>query len=82
MQTETAVRTLTGIMRQKAAPASARAFCATALLDRGWGKAPMQLTGEDGGPLTVIIRQIIDITEQSEADDVKLIDHEPEDEAG
>lgn len=76
------IATLAGIARSRAAPEGARVAAVNSLLDRGWGKAAIQLTGEDGGPLTVIIRQIIDITEQSEADDVKLIDHEPEDEAG
>lgn len=36
--TETAIRTLAGIMREKDAPAAARVSAANALLDRGWGK--------------------------------------------
>lgn len=36
--TETALRTLAGIMEQPDAPAAARVSAATALLDRGWGK--------------------------------------------
>jgi hypothetical protein len=30
------------------------------LLDRGWGKAPQALSGEDGGGIQVIIRSIVD----------------------
>jgi hypothetical protein len=36
--TETALKTLAGIMGQTDAPPSARVSAATALLDRGWGK--------------------------------------------
>lgn len=37
--TETAIKTLVGIMRQPKANPSARVAAAQALLDRGWGKA-------------------------------------------
>ena len=37
--TKTAINVLAGIMNQEKAPASARVTAATALLDRGWGKA-------------------------------------------
>ncbi len=36
--TDTAIRTLAGIMQQTDAPPAARVSAATALLDRGWGK--------------------------------------------
>lgn len=36
--TETAIKTLVGVMNQEAAPPAARVSAATALLDRGWGK--------------------------------------------
>lgn len=36
--TETALKTLAGIMQQSDAPPAARVSAATALLDRGWGK--------------------------------------------
>lgn len=50
--TDTAINTLKGIMQQKTAPAAARVAAATALLDRGWGKAPQAITGEGGqGPV-------------------------------
>ena len=45
-QTALAIRTLTGVCGSKAAPAAARVSAAQALLDRGWGKAPQQHTGE------------------------------------
>jgi hypothetical protein len=37
--TETAIKTLAGIMREKKAPPAARVAAANSLLDRGWGKA-------------------------------------------
>jgi hypothetical protein len=40
------------------------------LLDRGYGKAAQLLAGEDGGPLTVVLRHLVD-------DDTKTIEHEP-----
>jgi hypothetical protein len=46
-QTELAIRTLTGVCGSKAAPAAARVSAASALLGRGWGKAPQPHTGED-----------------------------------
>jgi hypothetical protein len=72
--TEMCVRTLASIAAQPKAPASARAFAANSLLDRGWGKAPQQHTGSDGGDIHVIIRQIIDITGERAAEPV-LIEH-------
>lgn len=59
--TETAVRTLAGIMRQSKAPAAARVAAAQALLDRGWGKASQPLTGADEGPIQqhAVIEQVI-----------------------
>ena len=59
-QTETCIRVLAGIVRQAKAPAQARAFAANSLLDRGWGKAPQSITGEDGGDIRITIRKIID----------------------
>ena len=44
-QTELAIRTLTGVCGSKAAPAAARVSAASALLDRGWGKAVIQADG-------------------------------------
>lgn len=56
--TETAIRTLAGIMEQPTAPAAARVSAAQVLLDRGWGKAAQILAGdEDGGPITITWQQ-------------------------
>jgi hypothetical protein len=55
--TETAIKTLAGIMQQSSAPAAARVAAAQALLDRGWGKAPQTMAGEDGeGTPELVIR--------------------------
>jgi len=59
-QTALAIRTLTGVCGSKAAPAAARVTAASALLDRGWGKAPQQYTGEDGEAIRVTIRNIVE----------------------
>ena len=72
-QTETCVRVLTGVVRSAKAPASARVIAAQTLLDRGWGKAPQQLVGEDGGDIRVTIRQII---ENAVETDAPLIEHD------
>jgi len=62
--TETAIRTLAGIMRQPKAPASARVAAAEALLDRGWGKPKQDMTiaGDPENPLNnrheIIIQMI------------------------
>lgn len=55
--TNSAIKTLAGIMTQTSAPAAARVSAAQALLDRGWGKAPQVMSGEDGeGPAEMVIR--------------------------
>ena len=60
-QTELAVRTLTGICGSKAAPAAARVSAASALLDRGWGRAVQPHAGADGeGAIEIILRNVID----------------------
>ncbi len=59
-QTALAIRTLTGVCGSKAAPAAARVSAASALFDRGWGKAPQQYTGEDDRAVHVIIRDIVE----------------------
>jgi hypothetical protein len=66
--TDTAIRTLAGIMRQNKAPASARVAAAQALLDRGWGKPAQPQTGEDGtGP--IVVRWKIDETRPEDSTD-------------
>ena len=59
-QTALAIRTLTGVCSSKAAPAAARVSAASALLDRGWGRAPQQYAGEDDRAVHVIIRDIVE----------------------
>lgn len=54
--TRTAVNVLAGIMKSDAHPAAARVAAASALLDRGWGKATQPLAGEDGEPIKIISR--------------------------
>jgi hypothetical protein len=76
VHTESCVRVLASIVTQVKAPASARAFAANSLLDRGWGKAPQQLVGEDGGDIRIVIRQIIENVAQTVDDDPKLIEHD------
>ena len=47
-------------MRQREYPPAARVQAANILLDRGWGKPPQAHTGEEGGEIRVVIRQIIE----------------------
>jgi len=58
--TEACINALAKIVTSPKAPESARAIAANSLLDRGWGKAPQQLTGADGGDIQIVIRQIIE----------------------
>ncbi len=58
--TESCLRTLASIVSQAKAPHAARVAAANSLLDRGWGKAPQSITGEDGGDIRITIRKIID----------------------
>jgi hypothetical protein len=59
---------LYGLVRSAKAPPSARVAAAGILLDRGWGKAPQEHTGPDGGDIRVTIRQIIENVGQSAAE--------------
>jgi len=70
VHTETCLRTLAGIVREKKAPHTARVSAAQALLDRGWGKPAQAITGDDQlDPIKVIseIRHVI--VESGHADD-------------
>jgi len=52
--TDAAINCLAGIMNKEAAPEAARISAATALLDRGWGKATQPIAGdEEMGPLII-----------------------------
>jgi hypothetical protein len=46
---------------------------ASALLDRGWGKAPQPHSGEDGGDIRITIRQIL---ESGDKEEPLLLEHE------
>ena len=74
VHTEAMLKVLVSVAASKGAQAGARVAAATALLDRGWGKAPQQLTGEDGGDIKIIIRQIIETATVS--DDPLVIEHD------
>lgn len=56
--TESALKTLAGIMNQVEAPPAARVTAAQALLDRGWGKPAQAVVGgdEDDAPIRIINR--------------------------
>lgn len=56
--TETAIKTLAGIMEQPEAPAAARVAAANSLLDRGWGKPSQPISGDEDNPLRVAISRI------------------------
>ena len=53
VHTESAVKTLAEICKDKKAPPAARVSAASALLDRGFGKPAQAITGEDGGAVKV-----------------------------
>ena len=59
--TVTALNVLKRIMGSPKAPASARVAAAQALLDRGWGKAPQPISGDEDNPLKIerVLRVII-----------------------
>ena len=70
--TELSIQTLAGIARNGTSE-SARVSAAQALLDRGWGRAPQVHSGEDGGDIRIIIRQI---TGSGDEEDPLLLEHE------
>jgi hypothetical protein len=75
--TAESIRVLAAIMRQPEHSAAARVAAATALLDRGWGRAPQAHTGADGeGDIRVVIRHIVE-GEHGAARDAKVIDARP-----
>lgn len=65
-----ALNTLVAIAKSNRAPTSARVAAAIHILDRGWGKPEQQtmVTGIDGGEITVVIRQIVEVP-------MKIIEH-------
>lgn len=55
VHTKSALKVLAGIMNEPEAQASARVSAATALLDRGWGKAPQVIAGDQENPLRLVV---------------------------
>jgi hypothetical protein len=64
---------LAGIVSQETVAPAARVSAAGILLDRGWGRPTQPIAGEDGEPLTIVIRQILEKTAENE---LKIIEHE------
>jgi len=56
--TELAINVLSGVAKSSASD-SARVSAATELLNRGWGRAPVDVN--DGEQLTIVIRKILEI---------------------
>lgn len=53
--TETALRTLAGIMEQTDAPPAARVAAANSLLDRGWGKPVQAISNDEDAPFKLVV---------------------------
>lgn len=53
--TEQAIETLAKVMRSSKSD-SAKVAAVNTILERGWGKAPQPVTGEEGGPVEVVGR--------------------------
>jgi hypothetical protein len=62
--TETCIRALASIV-VKSENDNARVAAINSLLDRGWGKAAQTHTDGDGGPIQIVLRQVIDVVEHS-----------------
>jgi len=73
--TNLAINTLAGICRQ-GTNEGARVGAAVALLDRGWGKAPQAVTGENGeSAIKIVVRHILAGRDQP-AIEPMVIDHD------
>ena len=70
------VKVLAGIASAQDAPPAARVAAVTALFDRGWGRPDQQHTGADGGDITVVIRQIVDVVGREKEEPSLLLEHE------
>lgn len=53
--TETALKTLAGIMEQTDAPPAARVAAANSLLDRGWGKPVQAISNDEDAPFKLVV---------------------------
>jgi hypothetical protein len=58
--TDLCIKVLAGIVSQEAIPPAARVSAAGILLDRGWGKPAQPHTGEEGGAIEIILRNIME----------------------
>lgn len=65
--TKAAIETLAAIMENGDKDA-ARVAAAEALLNRGWGRAEqaVQVSGQDGGPLTVVVQTLAELPKEDE----------------
>jgi len=70
------IKVLAGIASAEGSPPAARVAAVNSLLDRGWGRPDQQHTGADGGDITVVIRQIIDVVGGDEDEPSLLLEHE------
>lgn len=57
--TESAIESLAAIMTDQEAAVAARIAAANSLLDRGWGRVPQPVSGDDENPLRVKLTQIV-----------------------
>lgn len=59
--TDEAIRRLAALMRNPGAdqPTSTSVHAAQILLERGWGKPHQTVSGEDDGPIEIIIRKML-----------------------
>jgi hypothetical protein len=76
--TDTAIKTLAGIMMAPSAPASARIAAAAILLDRGWGKAKEmhEHSGPDNNPIKKIVHEFVHLNPMS-PDELAAAEDEP-----
>jgi hypothetical protein len=54
------IAVLVAVARQKTAQPGARVAAATAILDRGWGKAPVNIGSEGDTDIKITIRHILE----------------------
>ena len=86
--TDTAIKTLAGIMMEQTSPPMARIVAAKVLLDRGWGKASethhIDVNGETS--LLKVVNEIVHVHETREQiefrDQTPLLELTPEDTDG
>jgi hypothetical protein len=86
--TDTAIKTLAGIMMEQTSPPMARIVAAKVLLDRGWGK-PKEMHHtevDDNKPLIKVVNEIVHVHETREQiefrDQTPLLELVPEDTDG